>query len=49
MFGPASVDGPLQRGGGPKVLKEILGIRTVTVGAIAAAATLVSRIHLIVI
>jgi hypothetical protein len=42
MCGPASVEGPLKRVAGPKVLAEVLSIKTVTVGAIAAATVLVS-------
>ncbi|KAF8596417.1 hypothetical protein BDV93DRAFT_563359 [Ceratobasidium sp. AG-I] len=40
MFGPSSVEGSLERNGGPKVLAGVLCVMTITVGAIAAAATL---------
>lgn len=49
MFGPTSIDGSNQSHRGPKVLAEVLGVKTITVGAIAAAATLVSTLALYLI
>jgi hypothetical protein len=41
MFGPKSIEGPLRPKAGPKVLADVLGIKTITVGGIAMAAVLV--------
>ncbi|KAG9088996.1 hypothetical protein FRC07_012435, partial [Ceratobasidium sp. 392] len=39
MFGPSSVEGQANRRPGPKIIADVLGIKSVTPGAIAAAAT----------